>query len=289
MGIVAVLISLVVPIGGSITNRWWTCAWNLLHLPAFFLLTRSLLYLVRKIDDSALRLFLTVMLAALVAVGSEFVQMNIGRSASFHDLVLDGVGIALGIFWSGQSDSRRRSRKAFFGILLLSAFAVAFAPTLLLERSEHRWSERLPVIGDFDDVDCRRLWNSQGRAEVRLDKDGGGLRITVRSGVFGGVNYLPGEQDWSSYSELMLMISNPGPPLHLGIRVDDHHSAEDRSWHSAETKIGEGDSTVVIPLVNTTRREGERTVDLSRTTRLVIFLAEVENPVEFLIISAVLR
>jgi hypothetical protein len=213
--------------------------------------------------------------------------MNIGRSASFHDLALDGFGIALGILWPARSDSRSPSKVLLCGILLISALGFAFTPALLQGRSEQRWSKQLPVIGDFSDPDCRRLWKPQGRAEARPDR--GSLRISVRPGAYGGVNYLPGEQDWSPYSELTLMISNPGPPLHLGIRIDDHLSASDRSWLSSGAIAEGGESAIVIPLATTSGREGQRAIDLSRTSRLVVFLGEVENPVEFLIVSAVLR
>ena len=116
-----------------------------------------------------------------------------------------------------------------------------------------------------------------------------GLRVLVRPGVFGGVNYLPGEQDWLPYSELTLTVSNPGPPLHLGVRIYDHLSAKDRVWLSSEAIIEEGDSVIVIPLPATPPGAGGREIDLSRTARLILFLGEVENTVEFLIVSAVLR
>jgi hypothetical protein len=173
--------------------------WNLLHLPAFFILTRSFLYLFRGIEGSARRLFLTAVLSVFVAVGSELVQMGVGRTASFHDLALNAFGIALGILRPARSDSRSPSKRLFCGLLLISALGFAFAPALLQARSEQRWSKQLPVIGDFTNADCRRLWKAQGRAEARPDKSGGGLRLSVRPGVFGGVNYLPGEQDWSPY------------------------------------------------------------------------------------------
>lgn len=289
VGILVVLTLLVVPVGGPITNRWWAGAWNLLHLPAFFILTRSFRYLFGGVIDSVPRLFLTAALAVFVAVGSELVQMNVGRSASFHDLALNGFGIALGILWPGRTDSRSLARKVFCGLLLTSACAFAFAPALLQGRSEQRWSKQLPLIGDFSDADCRRLWKAQGRAEARPDTNGEGLRLSVRPGVFGGVNYLPGEQDWSPYSELKLKIFNPGPPFQLGIRIDDHLSATDRSWLSAAAIAEGGESAIVIPLTNASGREGQRAIDFSRTRRLVVFLGEVENPVEFLIVSAVLR
>jgi hypothetical protein len=288
-GILVVLTLLVVPVGGPITNRWWASAWNLLHLPAFFILTRSFLYLFRGIEGSARRLYPTVALAVFVAVGSELVQMGVGRTASFHDLALNGFGIALGILRPARPDSRSPSKRLFCGVLLISALGFAFAPPLLQARSEQRWGKQLPVIGDFTNADCRRLWKSQGRTEARPDKNGGGLRLSVRPGVFGGVNYLPGEQDWSPYSELKLKIFNPGPPFQLGIRIDDHLSATDRSWISAAAIAEGGESAIVIPLATTSGREGQRAIDLARTSRLVVFLGEVENPVEFLIVSAVLR
>jgi hypothetical protein len=174
-------------------------------------------------------------------------------------------------------------------LLLLSGVAFAFGPALLSERAERRAKERLPVIGAFEDRDSLRLWRSQGPATATSDPSKGGLLVSLRPGSFGGVRFSPGEQDWSGYSELWLRVSNPGPSLSLGIRIDDRLSSKDRVWYASSATVMEGDSEIVIPLRKGAVKRGSRALDLSRTARLVLFVEKVENPVEFSIISAGLR
>jgi hypothetical protein len=288
-GVLVVLVSLVVPVGGPITDPWRAGAWNLLHLPGFFLLTRSFLTLLGGPSGGPRLLLYSAALAFLAAFASEWVQMQVGRSGSIEDLILDGFGIALGLAWPVRNHRWSSTRKSVFGVVLLSGIVFAFGPALLQKRAEKKANGRLPVIGDFQDKHCLRLWKAQGGAAAKPDPENGALVVEVRPGAFGGVQYLPGEQDWSPYAELRLNVSNPGPPLFLGVRIDDHLSSTDRVWISAEAVIEEGESEIVIPMKSLPAREGRRPIDLSRVTRLVLFFEKVEKPVEFSIISAGLR
>lgn len=288
-GVLVVLVSLVVPVGGPITDPWRAGAWNLLHLPGFLLLTRSFLSLLGGPSNGSRRLLYSAALAILAALASEWMQVRVGRSGSIEDLVLDGFGITLGIVWPVRNHRWSSTRRLVFGVVLLSGIAFAFGPALLQERAERRAAARLPVIGDFQDKHCLRLWKAQGGAVATADPAKGTLLVRVRPGSFGGVQYLPGGQDWSPYGELRLKVSNPGGALSLGVRIDDHLSSTDRVWLSAEAVIEEGGSEIVIPLKSPPAREGRRPIDLSKATRLVLFFEKLENPVEFSIISAGLR
>ena len=287
--VLIVPVLLLLPVGGPTSGHWAAGFWDLLHLPAFYALTRSLRLLVGVAGDSRGRHLLAVGLAILFAFGSEIAQASVGRSSSVHDLVLDAFGIALGAIAPVRSPGWSLLRKAGFALLLLSGVAFAFGPALLSERAERRAKERLPVIGAFEDRDSLRLWRSQGPAVATSDPSKGGLLVSLRPGSFGGVRFSPGEQDWSGYSELWLRVSNPGPSLSLGIRIDDRLSSKDRVWYTSSATVAEGDSEIVIPLGKGAAKRGGRALDLSQTARLVLFVEKVEKPVEFSIISAGLR
>lgn len=288
-GILVVGVSLVVPVGGPITDPWRAGAWNLLHLPGFFLLTRSFLVLFGGTSRCLRPLFSSAALAILAAFASEWVQRWVGRSGSIEDLILDGFGIALGLAWPIRNHRWCPTRKSIFGVVLLSGVAFALGPALLQERAETKASEGLPVIGDFQDKQCLRLWKAQGGAVATADPASGRLVVQVRSGSFGGVQFLPGEQDWTPYSEVRLNVSNPGAPLFLGVRIDDHLSSRDRVWISSAATLEEGVTEIVIPLRPPLPREERRTIDLSKVTRLALFFEKMEKPVEFSILSAELR
>lgn len=297
-GICAVLASLLVPAGKPIEDPWAAGAWNLLHLPGFALLTLCLHRLVGGIGEGRRRLVVAAGLALAAGIATELVQGRIGRSASLHDLVLDGCGILLAAIL--LRPRRRAPVRAMAGsLVLLGAFAFAFAPAVWQDLAERRGRGRLPVLGVFADADAdaladaRRLWKTQGQAEAEVGPGTGALRVRIAPGEFGGVHFLPGRQDWSPYAELVLTLSNPGPPLRLGVRIDDANSAADRAWFSGEILAVGGRSEVRVPLPRGfaagAASAGKRAIDLSRIRRLVLFVDKTAIPVEFSLHSAVLR
>lgn len=297
-GICAVLASLLVPAGKPIEDPWAAGAWNLLHLPGFALLTLCLHRLLGGIGEGRRRLVVAAGLALAAGIATELVQGRIGRSASLHDLVLDGCGILLAAILL-RPRARAPIRAMAGALVLLGACAFAFAPALRQDLAQRRGRARLPVLGAFADADAdvladaRRLWKTQGRAVAEVGPGTGALRVRIDPGEFGGVHFLPGRQDWSPYAELVLTLSNPGPPLRLGVRIDDANSAADRTWFSGEITAGGERSEVRVPLPRGsaagTAPAGRRAIDLSRIRRLVLFVDKTAIPVEFSLHSAVLR
>ncbi len=103
-------------------------------------------------------------------------------------------------------------------------------------------------------------------------------------------NQLPGRAaGLVGLSELVLTSLNPGPPLRLGVRIDDVNSAADRGWLSDEAWLETGLSEVRIPLHRVPEPGDKRAIDWTRIGRLVLFVDKSEIPVEFSLQSAVLR
>lgn len=297
-GMCAVLASLLVPAGKPIEDAWAAGAWNLLHLPGFAFLTLCLHRLLGGIGGGRRRLVAAAGLALAAGIATELVQGRIGRSASLHDLVLDGFGILLAAI--SLRAWRWAPIRAMAGTLvLLGGFAFAFAPAVRQDSAERRARARLPVLGAFAVgdadafADARRLWKTQGKAVAEVVPGSGTLRVRIDPGEFGGVHFLPGRQDWSPYAELVLTLSNPGPPLRLGVRIDDADSAADRTWFSGEITAGGERSEVRVPLPRGSAAGpvpgGRRSIDFSRIRRLVLFVDKTAIPVEFSLHSAVLR
>lgn len=297
-GMCAVLASLLVPAGKPIEDAWAAGAWNLLHLPGFAFLTLCLHRLLGGIGGGRRRLVAAAGLALAAGIATELVQGRIGRSASLHDLVLDGFGILLAAI--SLRAWRWAPIRAMAGTLvLLGGFAFAFAPAVRQDSAERRARARLPVLGAFAVgdadafADARRLWKTQGKAVAEVVPGSGALRVRIDPGEFGGVHFLPGRQDWSPYAELVLTLSNPGPPLRLGVRIDDADSAADRTWFSGEITAGGERSEVRVPLPRGSAAGpvpgGRRSIDFSRIRRLVLFVDKTAIPVEFSLHSAVLR
>lgn len=183
-----------------------------------------------------------------MGIASEAIQARVGRSASFEDVILDLLGVLLAVSWPHRPETWTVVRRSLCGGVILGGITLAFAPGLRQELAEHRMRSKLPEIGNFLSMDGRRLWQTQGGAASRVDAGSGVLEISLFPGEFGGINLLPGNQDWSGYSELVMKFFNPGPRLDLWLRIDDDTSANDRIWFSDQVELTEGLSEVRVDL-----------------------------------------
>jgi hypothetical protein len=282
-GVGVIVALLLLPLGWKLENVWSAGAWNLLHLPGFFLLTRFLFRIF------AGRILPSVGLALATGIVSEVLQSYIGRSASLHDVILDGFGILLALAWPGQPGRWPASRVPGASLILLAGITFAFFPALTQSLAERTARAHLPEIGPFSGTTGQKLWWPQGRAVAEVDAGTGALRVRIEPGTFGGVHFRSGGQDWSSYSEVVFSVSNPGAPLRLGVRIDDAQSSADRVWLSDEIRLDNGISEARIPLTGALAPDDRRRIDLTQIVRLVLFVDKTEIPVEFSLQSAVLR
>lgn len=288
-GVTAIFVLLLVPVGWKFGSPWSAGLWDLLHLPGFFLLTRFLSGVLAGYRDRAGLVLASPVLALAAGIATELLQARLGRSASVHDFVLDGFGILLAMTWPSRSGRWSAWRIAATVLTLLGGIAFAFAPALHQELIRREARAQLPVIGAFSEARSRSLWVPQGRTTAEWDAGTAALRVRMNAGTFGGIHYQPGWQDWSPYRELVLTFLNPGPPLHLGVRIDDTDSAADGVWRSDEFGLKTGPSEVRIPLWDVAEAGDKRAIDRVRIARLVLFVDKSEIPVEFSVRSAVLR
>ena len=285
-GIGFLLALLVVPVPWKFVDPWSGGLWNLLHLPGFFLLTR---FLAEIPGTGRGRIVPSVLLALAAGIATELLQARLGRSASVHDFVLDGFGVLLAVVWPPRSGRWSVPRVVGAALTLLGGIAFAFAPAWNQERIRREAREQLPVIGAFSEARLRGLWIPRGGTTVDWDAGTAALRVRVKAGTFGGIHYQPGWQDWSGYRELVLTFLNPGPLLHLGVRIDDTDSTAEGGWRSDEARLGSGVSEVRIPLKGLRGPDGKGAIELNRVARLVLFVDKAAIPVEFSLRSAVLR
>lgn len=289
-GIVLVIVVLLVPVGKPIRDPWGAGAWNVLHLPGFFLLTRSLMKVFERLGCEERRRFYSAMVGLGIGLGTEVLQGTIGRSGSLDDLILDLAGVSLALIWPGDRDRWTRARRTGFCLVLVGGLAFAFTPAIRLTWSQTKGRAQLSSNGEVFPGATPELWKGQGKARVKWERDQGVLRVRVEpGGAYGGLNFLPGRQDWSAFSTLELTLQNPGIPFLLGVRIDDEFSADDRVWFSGSVEVGAGDSVVQLGLPRLPAAGPTRTINLSRISRLVLFVGENGFPVEFSVKSVVLR
>jgi hypothetical protein len=289
--VLVVLVLLVVPIRRPVDDTWGAAVWDMGHLPAFALITYGLARGMGGRSGAGWPAARWVAVAGAVglAVVSEGMQAYTGRSADLRDLALNGCGIVAAASWAGRSAKRAALRRAVAVAAVVVGLTLALMPAVTQAWAEHRMRAALPDLMALQTRHGRRLWQAQGPAEIRVDSGSGGLRVHLAPGEFGGVQFRAGCQDWSGYAEVVLQCVRSGPPVTLGVRIDDAASAADRVWLSDQGEVGPGRSEIRIPLRPAAGGGGKRAMDLTRVRRLVLFAEKTRAPVDFLLVSAVLR
>lgn len=288
-GIGAIFVVLLMPVKKAPDHGWAGCWWNLQHLPGFFVLTRCLHALLSAVRPSPRHVYLAAAMGFAAAFGSEWLQGFVGRSASLVDAILDSFGVVLATLWPYREGARPRwpgaGRFVVWLAVLGGGFLFAFAPAIRMELLADDARDRLPVLADLREPESFRPWRPQGPARTRLEP-GGSLEVEIRPGLFGGINYFPLVQDWSPYHTLVLEVSNPGPPLRIGIRIDDENSAKDYVWLSDEFLAETGGTSARIGLPREVGRREKWGLDYTRITRLLLFVDKTGETVHFSLRSA---
>lgn len=161
------------------------------------------------------RVFVIVLLMALIAFLAEVVQPWVGRSASLRDLLFGCLGIAAA--WIAL-----QHRWSMVGRIVLTAIVVAWPAerTLpLLGDAIWSWASFPIIAGDRSPWEVRR-WRSDAGLKVSHDPDG--LRLSYAGQRLGNRAMLwPVVRDWSAFQALEVEFEFAGEPQPFLIAIRD--------------------------------------------------------------------
>ncbi len=250
---------------------------NCCHAPAFFILTSSLLALLKR-----RRLSFLIAFAGAVGIGSliEIVQGLIGGDASILDVCSDGVGALASLAFWGYRDQRLKKGSAY---LLISACAAYWiAPLIWCLCAYANRVTAFPTIAKFStplDTYFLRSDDLESRIETlpfrwshgNNDK---GLLITFSRGPWPGIELEEPQPNWTGFHSLNVEMTNPNPePVALTIRVDDlrHNNQFDDRFNHQLTVTANKRLTFSIPITAIERAPRARLMDMKHIKSLKIF------------------
>lgn len=276
------------------SGLWWATAWNALHFPGFVLITVGLerVLLLGK-GKRSWRIVAAVMLALVIAIGSEIAQGFLGRSASLGDVIFDTIGIAFAtVLLVFGSRWKRRGRLLAAGAAVVVVLAL-LTPGWRGMLATAQYREAFPDLAMFSRAISLARWQVQGNATLDLDTETEKLAVTVGKGIYSGVSCYPGEADWSAFSAgtLNLVIENPSEEgFQLGIRIDDDSPMASRYQHrfNGQEQIAPGRNELRLPLSEIANGPIDRKLDLSRIKRLALFTGREDGERVFVVVSAFL-
>lgn len=199
------------------------------------------------------RLGAVVVLAAVIGGGIEILQLYVGRSALWHDFVLDllGIGAAAGlVLWRGHG------KQGGMALLVVCLMVVAWELRTLPERhtAAREMADRFPQLSAFDGERALTLWHEYGGGRISLAQAPRGkvLRLDVRpSEIWPGVILRDFLHDWSAYDSLkfdLRLARATADTMPVGFRMDDFEGRRDHDWCSRRFAVTRTWRTCAVPL-----------------------------------------
>lgn len=246
---------------------------DLLHLPAFAVLSGVFYYFLRSTGEVSNRAAFTAIFCGLLVGGSiELAQPMFERVASWQDFFYNLTGVFVGVFFtevllfSGTSFVRAGRSKIAFSFLSIIAFFCA-QPVWSDYKDYLRKLSNIPVLGVFEAEDGT-YWRPTKHLPKKPSLVGEQVYLEFAESEYSGFEYLNFSNDWSGWSRVVVSYYLPGSSAEdFHLRLDDKHSGP--SYYSRYNKTVElkpGAGEVFIDL-------GESERDLASIKRLVLFMA----------------
>lgn len=218
--------------------------------------------------------------AVLLGGAIELLQELVGRTALWHDFLLDAMGVGMVTGWVAWRAYGRRA-----GLVLLAALAVT-AVVQLRElparvQAAADAEARFPVLEDFEGRHVWHLWGDTDESRLSMPAAAArtgnrGLRITGSPpSRWPGAGMRRFPHDWSGFATLELDVRHTSAgrdSVRFGVRLDDFPGIRDHDWLDAGFTATREWRTFRVPLAGRTTRWSKRPFDLTDVDALTIFL-----------------
>ncbi len=270
------------PFGG----RTYGVIFDMLHGPAFALFAAILVFVLPKRTTRQKLLVVVGVWFFLVGGGvlAEIIQSFIGRSASWHDIAANTLGVTAGLLWATTRGTQSRPLRGWataVSILLLMA-AAARAPFILTDCLMQRFDK--PILASFESRLEMTRWKTHdcriSRASDHATHGQSSLRMDLDEAVYPGIASRSLLHDWSDYEALAFDITvDEGPPLELVIKLQDAlHDCDPSDRFEKIFRLGPGTHAIEIPLAAVAQAPRDRALDLTRVTGVQFFLINTDRP-----------
>ncbi|VAW84775.1 hypothetical protein MNBD_GAMMA16-1346 [hydrothermal vent metagenome] len=250
------------------------------HVFAFIFFS-GLLYLAIEHHGIWRAMMVSALFSMLLMAVIEWVQPYFGRTASWADIQLGLLGMFIAL--SGMMVwrcIRNRLLKVAYTLLLIITLVWIVEPVWNEWHSLWLRQQQFPMLGDFESKLEKRLWMSNGKhtqvslSDKHVVSGVSALKVEMNKGVWNGVRYAAGEQDWREYKTLMMTFYNPGVAFSMNVRIDDgvHAYPQYSERYNGRFQIGEGETTLLVPLTKIAAGPKSRSLDLARISKMILFL-----------------
>lgn len=281
---VLLALGLVAPI--PFLGRAYGVAFDMLHGPVFALFAAMLVFGLLK--WTTLKKLPVAVGVWVVLVGGgilvEILQSFIGRTASWHDILANTLGVTAGVLWMitrGAQSRRLRGLVTAFSVLLLiiPAARVPFVLTDCLMQQLDR-----PMLASFEGRLEMMRWDPFNchisRVSDHATHGQSSLRVDLGAVPYPGICSKFLLHNWSGYESLAFDITvDDGPPLEFVVMVADvDFNCDPTDRFERMFRLEPGTHTIEIPLADVVEAPRDRELDISRVTNMQFFLLKPSRP-----------
>ena len=246
------------------------------HMPLFFIITLSLMFMLRGHPRCAgWRLYLVAgAIGMFTGFLTEVIQRPLRRDASWEDVIADCIGALCALAAYALFDRRnavQRWHRVMAVLVALTCMTIYMAPIVTMTRAYLYRNGQFPVIASFRS-DLELLWTRT--VGVRRDISGGALNVLFVAAETPGISFREPVPDWISYETLAIDVENPGSaPLGLGVRVQDwHHNWQFNDRFNRHYDLAAGERrTLLISLEDIRNGPRTRVMDMERVSDVTLF------------------
>lgn len=264
-------------------------AWDLGHLPAFFLWTALVLSASPKFTAKRIstQTSLALPIALLLGLGVECAQSALGRSFGLMDLANDILGSATAIVF--LSPTRFEMRKLALRGAQVATASLVVLQSLPLARividDGIAWKQ-FPVLSDLETPFEITRWTSSSAISVdhEIARQGrASLRVPLTTEEYSGASLQYFPSDWDGYAALRLSIySESGDPSVVTVSVhDEQHIRTGRAYSdrfNARFTLRPGWNDIDVPLARIRNAPASRTLDLRSVRELSVNASSLPAP-----------
>jgi hypothetical protein len=225
-------------------------------------------------------------IGAILILGGiiELIQPYFGRSASWRDLGIDGVGGLLGVvFLSPARRSLSRRILACVQTAALVIVGVVFYGPVTTIWDMWQALRQFPVLSDFETCFEAKRWSS-GEIGNGIARHGEkSLRVALGTKKYAGTTLKRSFGDWRGWSSLAFSLYNPDPePLRITVSIRDHeHFRRGGEYHDRFNRsfvLDEGWNDISIAVAEIENAPLTRRLKMDRLSEVVIFTANLPAP-----------
>lgn len=284
VALVGVVLLLVFPFFFISVPDWGLLAfyphiWGPGHIGFFFLL--FLIIQIRWPLPTWRHWLWASMTVVAVSVAIEAIQAQVGRNASWLDVLRNLIGTWLALAWA-----QRPAPAVWIARLGVSGLLVWQLLPLAGDFQLHRDNQRaLPLLADFEQPLDLRQWRGEvERVSSPVSVGSYSLAVTLPTGVpYPGAQFDRLAIDWRGYQALRFDVYNPqAEPFNLSVRIDDlAHDRRNlgyRDRFNTRLVAEPGWNQYRIPLSEIEQAPQERHLDLHRIQRIYWFTHHLEAP-----------